>query len=306
VSRFFAVDLILPEHYYQTFLPAVAQRNPGWSFFYEIKANVTRSDVEQLAAAGVRWIQPGIESLDTQVLDLMRKGCKPYQNVQLLKWCGQLGIRVSWNVIIGTPGEDPGLYTAMASLMSRLVHLPPPSGCIELALHRFSPYHMQPQEFGIENLGALGMYRHIFPLPQPLLDDLVYQFEFRVTGRAEPPRQYAAPAIAAAERWKRLHAAGASLRLQRHGDGTASIVDRRDPAGERVTALTADELALYDWLDPAAREETLEAGFERDHPAAWARLAPLAPRIERWDELGLVARTDGRTFALAMEAERPS
>jgi hypothetical protein len=40
---------------------------------YETKANLTRAQVDLLRAAGVGWIQPGLESLSTLILKLMRK-----------------------------------------------------------------------------------------------------------------------------------------------------------------------------------------------------------------------------------------
>mgnify|MGYP001376590225 CR=1 FL=1 len=42
--------------------------------FYEIKANLKPKEVKALSEAGVCWIQPGIENLDTRVLKLMKKG----------------------------------------------------------------------------------------------------------------------------------------------------------------------------------------------------------------------------------------
>ena len=69
---------------------------------------------ELLARAGVRSIQPGIESFSDSVLRLMRKGVTGLQNVQLLKWCRELGLRPYWNLLWGFPGEDPQEYARMA------------------------------------------------------------------------------------------------------------------------------------------------------------------------------------------------
>ena len=56
VPRFYAVDLILPREYLRSFLPEVAARGHEWVFFWEVKANMRREELETLAAAGVRWI----------------------------------------------------------------------------------------------------------------------------------------------------------------------------------------------------------------------------------------------------------
>ena len=70
-----------------------------------MKANLTREQVRLLADAGVRHIQPGIESLSDHVLALMKKGVTGLRNVQLLKWCKEYGIEVDWNILYGFPGE---------------------------------------------------------------------------------------------------------------------------------------------------------------------------------------------------------
>ena len=56
--------------------------------------------------AGVRWIQPGIESLDDNVLALIAKGNSTLMNVQLLKWSCEFGIDAAWNMLCGIPGES--------------------------------------------------------------------------------------------------------------------------------------------------------------------------------------------------------
>jgi hypothetical protein len=62
----------------------------AWRLFYEVKANLSHQQLELLARAGVRWVQPGIESLHTEVLRLMDKGVAGWQNIQLLKWTAEL------------------------------------------------------------------------------------------------------------------------------------------------------------------------------------------------------------------------
>ena len=104
---------------------------------YEIKANLTKEQVRLLAQAGIRDVQPGIESLSTPLLRLMKKGCSRLQNIQLLKWCRELGVRPIWNILWGFPGEDPAEYSEMAAMMPALSHLQPPMSAAKLRLDRF-------------------------------------------------------------------------------------------------------------------------------------------------------------------------
>ncbi|MBN1139640.1 MAG: RiPP maturation radical SAM C-methyltransferase, partial [Anaerolineae bacterium] len=82
----FAVDSILDRGYLHTLLPSLRVAHLGLHLFYETRASLTKEQVRLLKAAGVDGIQPGIESLSTPTLRLMRKGTTALQNIQLLKW----------------------------------------------------------------------------------------------------------------------------------------------------------------------------------------------------------------------------
>ena len=120
------VDNILDHRYFKDFMPALAARRLDLELFYEVKANLKKAQVRLLRDAGVRVIQPGIESFSTRVLDIMRKGERGLHNIQLLKWCKELGVTPVWNLLWGFPGEPPEEYRAMADLLPLLTHLAPP------------------------------------------------------------------------------------------------------------------------------------------------------------------------------------
>jgi magnesium-protoporphyrin IX monomethyl ester (oxidative) cyclase len=132
IRKFEVVDNILDMRYFKTLLPSLAAEGRKRAFFYEVKANLTRQQVEALVSAGITWVQPGIESLHTEVLRLMDKGIRGWQNVQLLKWSRELGMRLSWGLLCGFPGERDENYVQMAQWMPLLEHLPPPSGLYPL------------------------------------------------------------------------------------------------------------------------------------------------------------------------------
>ena len=89
------VDNILDMSFFKTVLPQLAAADEGYALFYETKANLKREQVKMLTAAGVRWIQPGIESLDDNLLRLIGKGNSAAMNVQLLKWLSEFGIHAA-------------------------------------------------------------------------------------------------------------------------------------------------------------------------------------------------------------------
>lgn len=117
VARFETVDNILEMDYFRELLPALAQGGGERRLFYEVKSNLRRTQIELLHRAGIRWLQPGIESLHSGVLERMEKGVQAWQNVQLLRACRELGVRLSWNLLWGFPGEEDGWYGEMAALL---------------------------------------------------------------------------------------------------------------------------------------------------------------------------------------------
>ena len=110
-----------------------------YELFYEIKANLTRDKIRNLYNLGVRHVQPGIESLSTHVLKLMRKGINEIQNVNALRWMNYYGLEVLWNIIYGFPGETESDYQRQRQIIAQIFHLVPPTGVGRIWLERFSP-----------------------------------------------------------------------------------------------------------------------------------------------------------------------
>jgi ribosomal peptide maturation radical SAM protein 1 len=155
--RFEAVDNILDPAYLTTLFPALVEDGTNYEIFYEVKANLTRAQLRLLRQAGVTHIQPGLESLSTAVLRLMRKGTTAAQNVNLLRWARYYDIDVSWNLLWGFPAETEEDYAAQAAAIPHLTHLMPPRSAARIWLERFSPLHT-------EHAGTPERsYRYIYP-----------------------------------------------------------------------------------------------------------------------------------------------
>ena len=186
IKRIDCVDNILDTRYIRLLFPLLAESDLDLELFYEVKANLTYDQLELMRAGGVCGIQPGIENFSDQVLHLMKKGCTGFQNIQLLRWCRELGIAVVWNILAGFPGESPSEYDRQAELIPLLAHLMPPSSCTPVRLDRFSPFHMNPAEFGFERVRPAIAYYYVFPLERRELSRLAYFFEFDYADGREP------------------------------------------------------------------------------------------------------------------------
>lgn len=198
------VDNILDMTYFRDFIPRLTERHLDVNLFYEVKANLSKGQLRALRDAGISKIQPGIESLSSPVLALMGKGVKALQNIQLLKWCKELGITAYWNVLWGFPGEPPEEYARLARLIPLLTHLAPPHGADRIRLDRFSPNFDGAEERGFTQVEPYPTYYHIYPLTAESVQNLAYYFTFAY----DQPQDVAAYTQAVAEaivEWKEWH-----------------------------------------------------------------------------------------------------
>ena len=139
VLDFVFTDYIMDHRYFKEFLPLLENSGLGQHCFFETKSNLTRPRLESLVNAGIQTIQPGVESFSTNVLKIMNKGATALQNIQLLRYCKELGILPLYNILYGFPGETKGDYIEQTALIEKLEHLQPPVMCGSIVIHRYSP-----------------------------------------------------------------------------------------------------------------------------------------------------------------------
>jgi ribosomal peptide maturation radical SAM protein 1 len=173
------VDNILDLTYFREFIPLLANDDFKMLIHYETKVNLRPWQIAMLAKAGVCKLQPGIESLCTEILATMNKGCTMLQNVQFMKLCAEQNVYVAWNLLYGFPNEQPESYANMLSLMPLLHHLDPPDGAGQVRADRFSPFFERPREYDITSLEPYPSYQYIYRLPQESIRRIAYHFEIK-------------------------------------------------------------------------------------------------------------------------------
>ncbi len=183
--RISAVDNIIDMRYFRDALPRLAELELDVELFYETKANLRKEQVRLLGEAGITRIQPGIESLSSNVLRLMRKGVSALQNIQLLRWCDEYMVQPYWNLLAGFPGEDPADYARQAEIVPLLTHLTPPA-ILTVRLDRFSPLFVDAAAMGVRNVRADRAYRYVYPFSPEDLATLAYFFEFDYADGRDP------------------------------------------------------------------------------------------------------------------------
>ena len=76
---FNATDNIIDMDYFHELLPKLAETEVDFQIFYEVKANLRKDHIQKLAAAGVTQIQPGIESLNSEILRRCEKASRQFR-----------------------------------------------------------------------------------------------------------------------------------------------------------------------------------------------------------------------------------
>ena len=295
-SSVFVTDNILDMRYFKDFVPRLAARPSGPSLFYEVKANLNKDQVRMLRDAGIRHIQPGVESLSDPILRLMRKGVSALQNIQLLKWCKELGVQASWNLLWGFPGEPPEEYERMARLVPLLAHLPPPVDQGTIRLDRFSPNFDDAERLGFDDVTPLPPYRYVYPLPGEALMNLAYFFTFRY----REPRQvkrYVSRLARAVRGWRRRWMTHDVFSVDT--SDCLLIWDLRSGRRAALTMLRGVDRRLYRSCDSACDLRRLGDGLDGGGEGPLS-LDAMVRRLERLVKSGLLVRDGSRYLALAI------
>ena len=277
------VDCILDLKYFKEFLPKLAERSEKLDIFYEVKANLKKDQLRLLFDAGVTTIQPGIESFRNSLLQLMGKGVTALQNIQLLKWCKELGVRVSWNILWGFPGEDPQEYDRMTELIPYLTHLPAPQAACRIRLDRFSPNYERATEFGFARVKPHPAYFYLYPFSPEIVSNLAYFFDYDYREQQDV-MSYTNDLWHAVNEWWNAEASS-DLFFVNNG-AHLMIWDLRPVAVQQLTVLTGSKKLLYEQCEiPRTLAELNRLGAQMD----------VEPLLEPLMKQGLMVQ-DGKSY----------
>lgn len=205
--RFRLVDNIIDMGYIDTLFGKLAADHCDLDVFIETKSNLHKHQIKTLAAGGVKCMQPGLESLSVNQLKAMDKGATPMQNIICLKWSQYYHVMVSWNILLGFPGETNEDYQRQLDLIPSLLYLQPPEATGKFWLQRFSPYFTKPHEYGIRITGPGTAYEYVYDARQVDLKKIAYDFEYELDNWLVDSHLYQ-ELVAGIEDWQRLHKSG--------------------------------------------------------------------------------------------------
>jgi ribosomal peptide maturation radical SAM protein 1 len=294
VRRFTVVDNIIDMQYHQTVLPQLAGH--GYDIFYETKANLRRHHMQSFFDAGVRSIQPGMESFHDEILQLLAKGNKAYMNVQLLKWATELAMEISWVFLIDVPGQRDDWYFEMLSWLPAITHFAPPMYATPIQFIRFSPYHRDAAKYGFD-LVPEPAYAHVFPLDEKEMQQLAYYFVERSPTRPAGLGQRLL--VAWLGIWREQHEEGPRPVLNMRRDGEAiEIEDTRSCRTAERHRLEGLAARVYAACDEATESHALRERLAAERAEFDAVVAALIAD-------NLLLDFGGRLLALAVDTTRP-
>ncbi|RLV04613.1 B12-binding domain-containing radical SAM protein [Streptomyces griseocarneus] len=313
VLDMYVVDNILDMTYLKSLLPRLTESGYGFRLQYEIKSNMRRHQLQVLVDAGVVYVQPGIENLNSRVLSLMDKGVTGCQNVRMLRDASTVGLCVAWNYLHGFPGEEAENYEDVIDQIPALEHLNPPGGPAgRIAVERFSPYFNNPG-LGFRDLRPAKQYRIIYDLPESEMFDLAYIFDVPHQGVSQ---EIVDRLNAALTTWQESHV-GSRLVHADLGDRIV-LANTRRAFDWTVLELTSPyEVALFRLLDQphavAAAARKLRAPDPSEGPGdpaavpvvhAWddPSEATVRATLEHWLALGVVFSDGGQYVHVAPAA----
>lgn len=299
VEDFLIVDNILAMDYFQSVLPRLAESPHNYRIFVETKANLKRNQLQALVEAGVRWVLPGFESFHDEVLKLMDKGTTGLINIQTLKWARELGLRMSWSILCGFPGERDEWYGEMAEVIPLLEHLQPPSAVCKVSYHRFSPYHQDAERYGVKHQPGPN-YAYVYPISAEEFVDLAYFFVDAPGSSRGPEGPQLQRVRKLVQVWMKRFASGplpAVLSSQEVAGGL-ELLDTRAVAPQRRLRLDGQAAEVYNACESIQSLPGLTRLLNADSSQIEAILARL---LEQKVLLGV----NGRYLALATRGNLP-
>ena len=217
------------------------------------------------ATGGLISVQPGIESLSTHILKLMKKHSTGMRNLELMKWCTYYGINNLYNILVGFAGETAEDYRLQCEVIGKIPHFQPPYAIAKARADRGSPMFTEPDRHGVGRLRPADCYRYIFPRGRFDLNRISYYFDHDGPGML-PDHEYDeifARSGPGRTRWRdgarptpalskimhvdlhrgRPRRRGAAVRLLRRRGGALRVLHGRENRARRSRPSSAKRLA---------------------------------------------------------------
>jgi ribosomal peptide maturation radical SAM protein 1 len=288
--QFNAIDNIMAPEYTEKLFGKLAAANSDIKVHYEIRPNFSRQQLSRLRRGGLFSVQPGVESLSTNILKIMRKLSTGMRNVELIKWCTYYGINNLYNILCRFPGETVEDYASQCEVIARIPHFQPPYAIVRARADRGSPMYTESASQSISDLVPARCYNYLLPRGKFNLYRISYYFEHKMANTVDDSvyDEIFRRVEAWQEQWK--NARRPYLRYQK----AWSSIRVLDGRGENLrTFVIADEpAALYEYCAEARTPRDIAAKFGAE---PWIQNA-----LKEFVDKNLTLHLDGRYLSLAL------
>lgn len=249
-------------------LPDGDQGSDKRYLFAEVKSNLTEEQIRRLKVFGFHSLQPGIESLQDDILKLMDKGVRAIKQVEFIKHCRRYGIEVTYNIMYGFYEEKEEWYEEMVSRFPLIHHLSPPFVGGRMYLAKGSPFTEELMEIAPESVGLYENADAAFPAIPEYLDVVVAKYD---SPKIEPTGRTHRILQSAILEWKEAFKNNAWLYYEEDERGDILITDTRSVAvseHHRLSGITKDIFmkaysttsirALHEYYDVRDKAENVD------------------------------------------------
>lgn len=175
-DRISFVDDVLSKKYFKTAIPQLINDNLKVQFYFMLRIGIKKEELAILKRLSNKleiWF--GIETMNRETLELMDKGTSVLMNIQALKNCNELSIKVFWKMLYGSLDESIKSYEDMAKLIDSIVHLTPPITENPINVLKYSPmYNDYIEEKGVAL--SLPIYKYLYG--ENYDENLAWEFYF--------------------------------------------------------------------------------------------------------------------------------
>ena len=290
ILDFNAIDNIIEPEYIDKLFTQLADANTDIHIHYEVRPSLTRAQLKLMRKGGLFSIQPGVESLSTHILKLMRKHTTGMRNLELIKWSTYYGINNLYNILLRFPGETADDYRAQCEVIAKIHHFQAPWAIAKARADRGSPMFTEPETQSISRLVPSACYDYLFPKDRFNLNRVSYYFEHEM-GNTLADNEYEEIFQAVGVWQYRWRQRPRPYLRYRKAWATILIEDGRN-GSPSVTTYSDRYAKLYEYCADARSAKDIAAKFEG---APWVDSA-----LEEFLERDFMVQLDNRYLSLAL------
>jgi radical SAM superfamily enzyme YgiQ (UPF0313 family) len=151
--------LMIPPDQVDRLFSLLVSHRIDYRIFCEARAGLTKDQLAKMKRAGVIEVQIGLEALDTVLLGKMNKGNRLIDNLEVMKFCEELGIRaVDSFLLLGFPTETQDDIDRSTAAVDLACGYAPPSQIMPFSLRDGSTVDRDPERFGVRDVREVAIF----------------------------------------------------------------------------------------------------------------------------------------------------